>query len=86
MGYCATHAPLTQRWPAPQQAPQPQSEVPEGHSATQRPAVQVCPQPQPPGHPIDTHVPPAQVWPVAHDPAQRPPQPSDAPQAAPGAQ
>ena len=75
-----------QRWPVPQHAPQPQSDVPVGQSATQRPAVQVCPQPQPPGQPTDAHMPPVQVCPVGHEPAQRPPQPSDAPQAEPGAQ
>jgi hypothetical protein len=53
--------PPTQVWPDMQQAPQPQSEVPEGQSGMQRPAEQVWPQVQPPGQDVEMHAPAVQV-------------------------
>lgn len=53
--------PPTQTCEPEQHAPQPQSEVPLGQSATQRPAEHVWPQPQPPGHPLLTQRPLVQV-------------------------
>lgn len=44
-----------------QQAPQPQSDVPEGQRGMQRPAEQVWPQPQPPGQAVEVHAPAVQV-------------------------
>lgn len=73
----------SQTWPAPQQAVQPHSVVPDGHSAAQVPLTQVEPHAHGGLHGFDTHVlapssPTWQVCPVGHD-VQVPPQPSDFP-------